>query len=211
VRVDHGPAFEDTRTLQAVAANVRHDRLSLSHSQPLSERWSAAITAEAASFDHREIPGAGRNLRLQLSTSVGRALSPSLTVGLTARALRYRDAAPDVTALPLYWDPELSLSAGPYLQLLHPLDAWWSVSLRANPGLSFIDERARPSEVAPDISGRIGLAREGVRYRTGIELFYGQGRFSGYRSFGAEISFTARGWLGPGLASGSASDGGSGS
>lgn len=199
VSFDHQPAYVSARTLQSLAADVRQDRLTLSHSQPLSERWSAAVTAEAASLDHRAVGGADRNLRLQLAASIGRVLSPSLTLGLSSRALRYRDAAPDATAVRLYWDPELSVSAGPYLQLRQPLGTWWSATAQLNPGLAYIDERGRATEVVPDLSGRLGLAREGARYRTSIELFYGQGRFSGYRSYGVDLSFSARGWLGPGV------------
>jgi len=111
------------------------------------------------------------------------------------------DAAPGVTAVPLYWDPNLSVSLGPYLQLARPLGAWWSLTARASPGLSWIDERRFDGELVPDLSGRLGVIRERGRFRTSVEVFYGQGRFSGYRSFGVDVSLTARGWTGPGLGS----------
>ncbi len=199
VRFDHEPAFAVTNTLQSVAVNVRQDRLGIVHSQPLSEVWNATVSAEAASLEHRGITGADRNLRLQVGASLGRALSESVTLGLAGRALRYKDAAPDVTAVPLYWDPNLSLSVGPYLQLTQPVSTWWTVVARANPGLGFINERGRSSEVVPDLSGRLGLLRDGTKYRTRVELFYGQGRFSSYRYYGLNVSFSARGWFGPGF------------
>lgn len=199
VRFDHEPAFAVTNTLQSVAVNVRQDRLGVVHSQPLSRVWSATVSAEAASLEHRGISGADRNLRLQLGASVGRALSESVTLGLASRALRYSDAAPDVTTVRLYWDPNLSLSVGPYLQLTRPVSTWWTLTARANPGVGYIDERGRSGEVVPDLSGRLGLLRDGAKYRTSIELFYGQGRFTSYRYYGLDISFSARGWFGPGF------------
>lgn len=199
LRYDHEPAFAVTNTLQSVAVNVRQDRFGLVHSQPLSEVWSATVSAEAASLEHRGITGAARNLRLQVGASLGRALSESMTLGLAGRALRYTDAAPNTTAVPLYWDPDLSLSVGPYLQLTQPVSTWWTVFARANPGLGFINERGRSSEVVPDLSGRLGLLRDGTKYRTRVELFYGQGRFSSYRYYGLDVSFSARGWFGPGF------------
>lgn len=198
LRLDHEPAYEATRTLQSVAADVRQDRVTLSHSRPLSERWSAAVTAEAASLDHRGVAGSERNLRLQLAASLGRSLSRSVTLGLSGRALRYVDPAPDLTAVPLYWDPALSVSMGPYLRLLHALDSSWSLAAEANPGLAYIDERDRPTELVPDLSGRLGLVHETGRYRTRVDVFYGQGRFSGYRSYGVDISFSARSLPGSG-------------
>lgn len=198
VRFDHEPAFAVTNTLQSVAVNVRQDRLGLVHGQPLSGGWSATVSAEAASLEHRGIAGADRNLRLQVGGSVGRTLSESVTLGLAGRALRYTDAAPDVTTVRLYWDPNLSLSVGPYLRLTRPVSTWWTLTARANPGVGYIDERGRSSEIVPDLSGRIGLLRDGARYRTSIELFYGQGRFTSYRYYGLDITFTARGWFGPG-------------
>lgn len=199
VSFDHEPAFAVTNTLQSVAVNVRQDRLGVTHSQPLSGGWSAAVAAEAASLDHRDVAGADRNLRLQVGASVGRALSASVTLGLAGRALRYMDAAPDATAVPLYWDPELAVSIGPYLQLRQPMGRSWTLTGRANPGLGYIDERGRTSDIVPDLSGRIGLLRDGAKYRTSIELFYGQGRFTSYRYYGLDVSFSARGWFGPGF------------
>ena len=51
-------------------------------------------------------------------------------------------------------------------------------------------------EVVPDLSASLGFTREGARYRTAIEFFYGQGRFTGYRSYGVNVSLGGRGWLG---------------
>jgi hypothetical protein len=127
-------------------------------------------------------------------------VASGLVVGVAARALRYMDPAPDATGVALYWDPELSLSVGPYAQYSRALGTWWEMSARLNPGVGWIEERggALGAQTVPDLSATLGLAREGARYRSALELFYGQGRFSGYRSFGASLSFSVRGGSGGG-------------
>ncbi len=195
--IDHGPAYGLTNTLQSAFANVQADRFTASHAQPLGETWSAAVNGEAASLNHVGVAGAGRNLRVAAGVSVGRTLSRRLSLGISARALRFGDAAPDVAGQGLYWDPNASLSIGPYAQYRQPLTTWWEFNARLNPGFAWIDERGAPkSEAVPDLSASLGLAREGARYRTKIDFFFGQGRFSGYRSFGLNLSFSARGWFG---------------
>ncbi len=199
VGFDHEPAYTATNTLQSVFARVVQDRFSASHNQPLGQSWSFAVTGEAASLDHTGVAGADRNLRIQGGLSVGRAMSRTLSLGVSARALTYTDAAPNAGGFPLYWDPNSSISVGPYAEYLKPFSTYWEFLARLNPGLAFIDERgASGGEGVPDLSGTVGLAREGGRYRTAVRLFYGQGRFDGYRSYGMDLSFSARGWLGRG-------------
>ena len=199
VGFDHEPAYALTNTLQSVFAQVYQDRLTASHSRPVGESWSLAATAEAASLDPRGVAGTTRNLRLQGALSVGRAMSRTFTLGLSARVLRYRDAAPDASGFPLYWDPNSSVSLGPYAEYAKPLSTFWEFRARINPGFALIDERRTTgSETVPDVSGSIAFTREGAGYRTSIGLFYGQGRFDGYRSFGMSLSFSARGGLGRG-------------
>ena len=210
VRFDHEPAFGLTNTLQSVQANVRQDRLQASHTEPLGERWVTGVTAEVASIDHVDIAGAARNTRLQGALSVGRILSRQLTLGVSARALHYRDAAPAAAGFPLYWDPDANLSVGPYLQWTRPLSTWWEMDARLTPGVAWINERATTDvEVVPDLSARVGVRREGAKYRTAVEFFYGQGRFTGYRSYGVNVSFGARGWFGRGGSTGRSDDAGS--
>ena len=55
VRYDHEPAFGATNTLQSVLANVRQDRVAVTHTRPLSRRWSGAVTAETAVLDQEEV------------------------------------------------------------------------------------------------------------------------------------------------------------
>jgi tetratricopeptide (TPR) repeat protein len=203
VAFDHEPAWALTNTLQSVDADVRQDRLTAAHVLPLGETWSLAAVAEGASLDHRGISGSDRNLRVGGGLSVGRKISSTVILGLAARALTYSDAAPIASGLPLYWDPRLNLSVGPYVQYDRPLGTWWEFNARANPGFAYIDERrtAGPQGV-PDLSASMGLTRDGARYRTTIEFLYGQGRFTGYRSLALNLAFSARGWLGRGGRSG---------
>ncbi|MDX1495737.1 MAG: hypothetical protein R3253_16830, partial [Longimicrobiales bacterium] len=89
----------------------------------------------------------------------------------------------------------------PFLQMAQPLSGLWSLTGRFNPGVAYIQERGVDAQLVPDLSARLGLLRDGARYRTRVEFFYGQGRFSGYRSYGVDVSFSARGFLGPGFGS----------
>ena len=204
VGFDHEPAYGLTNTLQSMAANVRQDRFTAAHGQPISEAWSIAGTFEAASLDHRDVAGADRNTRIGGGLSVGRTMSSRFSLGFSARVVRYSDDAPEAGGIPLYWDPNLSVSLGPYLQYRQPLGTWWEFNARVNPAFAYIDERRTSAvESAPDLSANIGLVREGANYRTLIELFYGQGQFRSYRSMGINIAFSARGWLGRGGGGGS--------
>jgi tetratricopeptide (TPR) repeat protein len=199
VRFDHEPAFGFANTLQAVSGNVRQDRLSAAHSRALGERWVSGVTAEISSMDHRGIEGADRNTRIQGSLQVARLLNREFSLGLAGRVLHYRDAAPTASGLPLYWDPDISVSVGPYVRYLRPLSELWEVDATVNPGIQWLQERrTTEGEVVPDLSARLGLTRDGATYRTSVAVFYGQGRFTGYRSYGLSVSFGARGLLGGG-------------
>lgn len=195
IGVDHAPAYALTNTLQASSADVRYERLSASHQQALGERWSVAVSGEGVSFDHRGLPGTDRNLRVAAGASLGRTLSRRLTLGLAGRALHYLDASPVASGRSLYWDPDMSLALGPYAQLSRPIGSW-DLTARLNPAIGWIDERGDGGGAAvPDLSGRIGALYDGRRYRASVEVFYGQGRFTGYRSYGMDLSFSARGWF----------------
>jgi hypothetical protein len=111
--------------------------------------------------------------------------------------LHYGGASPRSSGLPLYWDPELSVSVGPYARYARPISTTWQVEATVNPGLQWLQERnTSGSELVPDLSARLGLTHDGSTYRTSIAVFYGQGRFTGYRSYGLSASFGARGLFG---------------
>ena len=145
-------------------------------------------------------------MRLQLAGSVGRSVSTTLTAGVSSRFLRFTRPAPRIApsasagaaALRLYWDPSASISVGPYLQMIQPLGARWSLTGRARPGVAYLRERDRAAEFVPDLSARLGFLFESEGYRGRIEAFFGQGRFSAYRSYGIDVSLGARGLLGSG-------------
>jgi tetratricopeptide (TPR) repeat protein len=199
VAFDHEPAYVLTNTLQSAQADVRQDRFTGGHSQPLGESWHLALNGEVASLDPRGVAGGSRNLRVGGGLSLGRTLSTTVTLGITARGLGYADATPTVSGFPLYWDPKLNVSVGPYVQYDRPLGTWWELHARANPGFAYLDERrASGPQSVPDLSASVGVSRDGARYRTAIDFTYGQGRFTGYRSMALNLAFSARGWLGRG-------------
>jgi predicted Zn-dependent protease len=202
VRYEHGPAHPVALTLQSVLANVVQDHVTVSHARRLSESWSLAGVADAAWLraDPDSLAAGSRieTARLQGALSVGRALSATLTLGLATRALTLTAAAP-ATLLPgssprrLFWDPSLVLSAGPYLQLTRDLSRSWKLTGRLVPGLALVDERgAAGTDLIPHASAEAGVRREGARYWTALDLFYYQGQFDGYRTYGARLSLGAR-------------------
>lgn len=201
LRYEHGPAYPIAVTLQSVLADVVQDRVSVSHARPLGERWSLSATLDGAWLraDPDSLAGAAQGVgRAQASLAVGRALSPALTVGLTSRALTFTRAAP-VTTLPggssrrLFWDPSLVLSAGPYARLTRNLSASWRLSGTLGPGIALIDERGTAgTDLVPHISAEAGVRREGARYWTAFDVFYYQGQFDGYRTYGARLTLSAR-------------------
>jgi hypothetical protein len=137
-------------------------------------------------------------VRFQGALSVARRVSPSVTLGLSTGALAFADAAP-VTSLPgggtlrVFWDPNLVVSAGPYVQLRRDISSSWTLSGRLGPGVALIDERGvNGSDVVPHVSAEAGVRREGARFWTALDLFYYQGQFDGYRTYGARLTLSAR-------------------
>lgn len=189
---EKGPAFVETNTLQAEFADVGRDQISVEHSQPLGEVWSVAATADGMLLNHGALPGSDRNVRVAGALALQRPVSDSWSVGLASRAVAFTAPAPDPAALPLYWDPTASLSLGPVLQYSLETGDTWSFVARANPGIAYLDERrSGGAEIIPDIAANVGAVRDGDRFRTAVDLYYGQGRAGGYRSFGIDISISA--------------------
>lgn len=202
VRYEHGPAHPLAATLQSVLAEVVQDHVSVSHARPLGEDWSVSgavdgawLRANADSVAGGTAPGVGR---LQAALTLGRSVSPSVTLGLATRALGFTRGAP-VTSLAgggvlrLFWDPYMVLSAGPFAQLTRDLATNWRLTGRVGPGVAFIDERG-VGEAAwvPHVSAEAGVRREGARFWTALDLFYYQGQFDGYRTYGARLTLSAR-------------------
>jgi predicted Zn-dependent protease len=199
IRFEHGPAHPLASTLQSVLAEVVHERLSLAHARALGERWSVSAVLEGARLRtlSGNASGPDETERIQLALAAGRAVNRSLTLGLSTRALTFTYAAPLTDAgpgaRPLFWDPRAALSAGPFASLTHEISPVWRVTGRLTPGLALLDER-RPGDdgydLVPHVSAEAGIRHEG-RLSTALELFYYQGQFDGYRSYGARLTISA--------------------
>lgn len=203
LRYEHGPAYPLTGTLQSALADVVQDRLTLTHARPLGERWSLSAALDGAwlrAAPDSVAPGTDRGTaRLQAAVSLGKSLSRLITLGVTARALVFTHAAPQAPlpgggSLPLFWDPTAAFSMGPYAQLTQDLSASWKLTGRLTPGLALIGERRSASgyQLVPDVSAEAGVRRDGNRVQTSLDFFYSQGRFSGYHTYGARLTLSAR-------------------
>ena len=205
IRVEHGPAYPVTATLQSALVGVVQDRVSVSHVRPLDERWSIAGTVSGAWLrtDLDSLPTARNEstLRLQGALSIGREMSETLTLGLSTQLTGYASAGPvvtdTVTSLEqrLFWDPRLAISAGPFARLSHELSPRWTASGSLGPGIAFIDERTSANwDIVPHVSAEAGLRREGARFWAALDFFFYQGQFDGYRMYGARLTLSARDW-----------------
>ncbi|NIQ59522.1 MAG: hypothetical protein GWM92_12490, partial [Gemmatimonadetes bacterium] len=83
----------------------------------------------------------------------------------------YGEAAPETVGGHLYWDPDLAVSAGPWVRAVETLAGPWQGTAYLAPGLAYVDERGPGSDVVPDLSARLGVLRDGARYRTSLEVF----------------------------------------
>lgn len=205
LRLEHGPAYPVTATLQSALVGVVQDHVSVSHSRPLNERWSLASTVDAAwlrtDLDTLSNATNESTVRLQTALSLGRTMSETLTLGVTAGATGYTSSGPVVTDTVtsvqrrLFWDPRLAISAGPFARITHDLSRSWTARATLGPGIAFIDERTSAGwDVVPHLSAEAGLRREGARFWTAFDLFFYQGQFDGYRMYGARFSVSARDW-----------------
>jgi len=204
ISIEHGPAYPITATLQSAAIGVVQDHVAVSHARPLNERWSLAVNAEGAWLRSNldSIPGAQNEstARFGSALTVGRQMTEALTLGVATRAVGYTSPGPvvtDVSAVQrrLFWDPRLALSTGPFARVSHDLSATWTLTGMLNPGVAFLDERTSAGwGVVPHVSAEAGIRREGARFWTALDLFYYQGQFDGYRSYGARLTVSARDW-----------------
>jgi tetratricopeptide (TPR) repeat protein len=202
--VEHGPAYPVTATLQSALVGVVQDHVAVSHARPLGDRWTMSATTEGAWLHSNldTIPNATNEstARLQAGLSVGRAMSQTLTLGLSARAMGYTRSGPVVTDSSsiqrrLFWDPRMALSAGPFARISSDLSDRWKLTGSLNPGIAFLDERGSSGwGVVPHVSAEAGVRREGERFWTALDLFFYQGQFDGYRMYGARLSLSARDW-----------------
>ncbi|MGE0160222.1 MAG: tetratricopeptide repeat protein [Gemmatimonadales bacterium] len=201
LRVEHGPAYPVALTLQSVLADVTQQRVALTHARPLGDRWRLAASLEgarlAADADSVLAGTPASTYRAQAALDLGLGLSPVLVVGATARSVTFSDAAPRA-ALPgggsrrLFWDPRLVVAAGPYAQMSLDLTSAWIATARVSPGVAWIEERDRGSpDVVPQVAAEAGLRGQSGRWTAALDLFYSQGRFDGYRAYGARLTLGA--------------------
>jgi len=201
VRYEHGLAYPTTATMQSVLTDMVQDHVAVAHARRVGERWTVAAAADVAWLTAEQDSVAGpapTAARTQGALTIGRLVSTGLTLGLSTRALTVSHPAP-VTSLAgggtlrTFWDPRWVVSTGPYVQLARELSPRWRLTGTLAPGVAFIAERGPVgTEVVPHLSAEAGVRREGARFWTALDLFYSQGQFDGYRTYGARLTLSAR-------------------
>jgi tetratricopeptide (TPR) repeat protein len=198
----HGPAYPLTVTRSSLLAGVDLNRLTLSATRRLSGPWSLTLRGDAARLgapDAAAWPSGHASLRLEGDVSLGRALSDAITVGGTGSALTYTDSASVSNGRRLFWDPKAVLALGLYAQWAQPFGEGWGLNGRFAPGLAFIDERTRAAfDRVFHVSAEGGVTYRAQGVSTKLDVFYDQGRFNGYRDYGARVAVSATGLLGGG-------------
>jgi len=193
LRYDHGPAYPITLTLQSMVAGVGQDRFRATMARRLGTRWSLSLAGDAALITSpgTESTQSSSTLRMETGISLGKSLTDALTLGLNARGMAFTEPSPVVDGLRLFWDPRGLVAGGLFAYFEQPVADRWRVEARLNPGVAYIDERRGVGRGAvPHLSAEGGLSHLGARMRTDLDLFYYQGRFDGYRSYGLRLSFT---------------------
>ena len=156
-------------------------------------RDSLWAESQATWLDAEAMPGSSATARLQGSLSLGRQVTPWLSLGLGTTVLGYSEAAPETGGRPLFWDPRLAVTVGPYAALTRELDQVWDLTGRLAPGVAFIEERRIPgTERVPHFSAEAGIRHRGDRLWSALDLFMVQGKFDGYRAWGARLSLSLR-------------------
>lgn len=91
----------------------------------------------------------------------------------------------------VFWDPESGISGGGFLEVGLPTSSTSGLSALLFVGAARLDERQLAGPAwAPQIEIEAGWQHTGARMRTGIDVFYMQGQFRDYRSWGARVSLT---------------------
>ncbi|MDT8340903.1 MAG: hypothetical protein RQ751_05265 [Longimicrobiales bacterium] len=192
-RYRRGLAYDVTQTLQSVFAEVVQDHLRVTLSGSLDPVWSLWAETQVSWMDPRDVPGSEAGARLQADVALGRSVGGGVTVGWSAGVLGYTEAAPLLGARPAFWDPRLVAATGPFLRVDRPLGERWDLTGRVAPGVARLDERRGVgTEWVPHFTGEAGLQHRGDRIWSTLDLFLVQGRFDGYRAWGARLSVSLR-------------------
>lgn len=189
----HEPAYQQSPTLQSVIADVEQTRLTAAYDAPLGRGWSAALQAEAARLAPEKLADAGTSTRFSGAATLARTMSSRWSVGLGSYALGYSDASPVTAGRRVYWDPATVVAVAPFARVQGSLAPRWESFLRVSPGVAFIDERGPGAEGSamrgvPQLSAEGGIEYQGRRVRSALDVFYGQARADGYRSFGLRLT-----------------------
>jgi tetratricopeptide (TPR) repeat protein len=201
-RYHHGLAYPITTTLQSVFAQVVQDNLRITLNADITPVWTLWAQASGTRLATQDFVGdPDPSLRLQGAVALGRRLSGGFTVGLGTEILGFTEPAPSTSAVSLFWDPKLSASLGPFAQFQRELQGGWDVYARVSPSMAWIEEREVPEgEWVPHASAEGRIRYRGERLWTSLDVFFGQGRFDGYRNWGGRLTFSVRNlpWLGGG-------------
>jgi tetratricopeptide (TPR) repeat protein len=184
---DRGPAYMVLGTLQSRLAAYTQDQVRVQASRRLGAVWTVAGDVQVARLSS-DLVGVDDPTRVSVAGSMSREVGPGVTWGGELRALLFTEAAPEMGGRPLFWDPEGVVSGGPYLALDRPISSAWRIRGRLAAGAALLDE-ARIDEPAwaPQLAAEGGVGYDGSGLRATADLFYLQGQFRGYRSWGLRL------------------------
>jgi hypothetical protein len=193
---DRGPAYLVLGTLQSRLAAYTQDQVRVQASRRLGSVWTVAGDVQVARLSS-DLVGVEDPTRVSVAGSLSREVGMGLTWGGELRTLLFTEAAPEMGGRPLFWDPEGVVSAGPYLALDRSISSTWRVRGRLAAGAALLDEaRIDEPDWAPQLAAEGGLGYDGSWLRATGDLFYLQGQFRGYRSWGLRLRLSSVGWGG---------------
>lgn len=187
---DRGPAYMVLGTLQSALAGYVEDRVRLEASRRVGSVWTAAADLQLSRL-RGDLPGVADPTRLWLAGRVTRALGGGVSGGAQLRGLSFSESVPVLGGRRLFWDPESGVSGGPYLEVEREVGAETRLRGLVFAGAARLDEPdlARPVW-APQIEVEAGLDHRTGGFRGRFDVFYLQGQFSDYRSWGFRIRVT---------------------
>jgi tetratricopeptide (TPR) repeat protein len=181
----HEPAYRETATLEAAAADLHVDVAGLETYRPIAERWDLSARARLARF-----AGAGdANLRADAALGVFFRPEPGWVLGYESRGLSFSDPAPR-PGRRLYWDPSWSWENTLLVAWRGAPAPGWELEARATPGLAWLEERG----LDPAVVFVVGATLD-ARYRVGVWTLQGRAGFSqsragGYRAFRLDLGLS---------------------
>ncbi|UCC47361.1 MAG: tetratricopeptide repeat protein [Gemmatimonadota bacterium] len=179
------PAYRETATLEAAAAELRVDVAGLETYRPIAERWDLSARARVARFS-----GVGdANLRGDAALGVFFRPDARWILGFESRGLTFGDPAPR-PGRRLYWDPNWSWENTLLVAWRGAPAPGWELEARTTPGLAWLDEH----ELDPTVVFVFGATLD-ARYRVGVWTLQGRAGFSqsragGYRVFRLELGLS---------------------